>query len=287
MPRVMASRVKSSNASRRIFQSYSLSVTEFYKLKRAVCLSYLDYSTTALPERFCRAELVLNRRTAPALYLRVRAVTSGADGHLAFDGDGTILDWVLEMRRFSQSDLFDHLAETRKLTPELMRDLTDTISSFHAGAEITPGHGGRAGIDAIIASNNLNLVQSCPPLDAAQVQQLYTTSMAKLSAIGELLDARREGGSVRRCHGDLHLGNICLFEGHPTPFDCIEFSELQNCIDVLYDLAFLLMDLVERDLRDLANLVFNRYLDLTDSLDGRSVARARARRRTPQRARQV
>ena len=141
-----------------------------YKLKRAVCLSYLDYSTTALRERFCRAELALNRRTALALYLRVRAITRGRDGNLAFDGDGVILDWVLEMKRFSQNDLFDHLAESRKLTPELMRDLTDAISSFHASAEITPGHGGRAGIEAIIASNNLNLIQSCPPLDAGQVK---------------------------------------------------------------------------------------------------------------------
>jgi uncharacterized protein len=239
-----------------------------YKLKRAVCLSYLDYSTAAMRERFCKVELELNRRTAAALYLRVRAITRGSDGNLAFDGDGIILDWVLEMRRFSQNDLFDHLAELRKLTPELMRDLTDVISSFHAGAEITPGHGGRAGIEAIIASNNVNLVQSCPPLDAGQVQQLYATSMAKLSAIGGLLDARRDGGRVRRCHGDLHLGNICLFEGRPTPFDCIEFSESLSCIDVLYDLAFLLMDLDERDFGDLANLVFNRYLDLTDNLDG-------------------
>ena len=141
-----------------------------YKLKRAICLSYLDYSTTALRERFCRAELALNRRTAAALYLRVRAVTRSAEGHLAFDGNGLILDWVLEMRRFSQNDLFDHLAESRKLTPELMRDLTDAISSFHAAAEIMPGHGGRPGIEAIIASNNLNLIQSCPPLDAGQVK---------------------------------------------------------------------------------------------------------------------
>jgi aminoglycoside phosphotransferase family enzyme len=241
-----------------------------YKLKRAVCLSYLDFSTCSLRERFCRAELALNRRTAAALYLRVRAVTGGADGHLAFDGGGMILDWVLEMKRFSQNDLFDHLAESRKLTAELMRDLTDVICSFHAGAEIMPGHGGRAGIEAIIASNNLNLVQSFPPLDAGQVQELYATSMAELSAIGGLLDARRDGGSVRRCHGDLHLGNICLFENRPTPFDCIEFSESLSSIDVFYDLAFLLMDLVERDFRDLANIVFNRYLDLTDNLDGLS-----------------
>jgi hypothetical protein len=239
-----------------------------YKLKRALSFSYLDYSTTALRGAFCKAELELNRRTAAALYLRVRAITRQADGNLAFDDDSTVIDWVLEMRRFSQSDLFDRLAETRKLTPELMRELTDVIASFHAAAEVVIDYGGRTGIEDTIRSNNVNLLQSCPPLDARQVQELYPASMEKVSAIGALLDSRRDRGGVRRCHGDLHLRNVCLFEGQPTLFDCIEFSDALSCIDVLYDVAFLLMDLVQRELTDLANVVFNRYLDLTADIDG-------------------
>jgi aminoglycoside phosphotransferase family enzyme/predicted kinase len=241
-----------------------------YKLKRAVSFSYLDFSTIALRERFCRAELALNRRTAAALYLGVRAITRGADGNLAFDGDGSAVDWVLEMQRFRQSDLFDHLAESRTLTPELMRDLTDVIAAFHAAAEVTPEHGGRAGIEKTIAGNHANLVKSCPPFEARQVERLNSASMARLAAIGAGLDARRGSGRVRRCHGDLHLRNVCLFDGRPTLFDCIEFSDAISCIDVLYDLAFLLMDLVHRDLSGLANIVFNRYLDLTVDLDGLS-----------------
>ena len=239
-----------------------------YKLKRAVCFSYVDYSTTALRGAFCKVELELNRRTAAALYLRARAITRQADGNLAFDGDGTVIDWVLEMRRFSQNNLFDRLAETRKLTPELMRELTDVIAGFHTAAEVVIDIGGRTGIEDTIRSNNVNLLQSCPPLDARQVQELYVASMEKVSTIGALLDIRRDRGRVRRCHGDLHLRNVCLFEGQPTPFDCIEFSDALSCIDVLYDLAFLLMDLVQRDLTDLANVVFNRYLDLTADIDG-------------------
>ena len=99
-----------------------------YKLKRAVRFSYLDYSTTSNRERFCKAELELNRRTAPGIYLRVRPISRSANGSLCFD-HGTAVDWVLEMRRFSQADLFDQLAEGRKLTHQLMRDLTD-ISGF-------------------------------------------------------------------------------------------------------------------------------------------------------------
>src|SRR5205085_6398921 len=90
----------------------------------------------------------------------------------------------------------------------------------------------------------------------------------ELARVGGLLDERRDGGKVRRCHGDLHLRNICLVDGRPVLFDCIEFSEDIASIDVLYDLAFLLMDLDHRGHRDLANLVLNRYLDLTEEDDG-------------------
>ena len=213
-----------------------------YKLKRAVCFPYLDYSTAAVRERFCKAELELNRRTAPAMYLRVRGIGRGAHGNLTFD-DGSIIDWVLEMRRFSQDDLFDQLAESRKLTPQLMRDLTDVIVGFHATAEVTPGHGGCTGTGKTVDGNNADLSQYCPPLDGPKVERLYAASTAKLSTIGALLDARRDAGMVRRCHGDLHLRNICLFEGRAAPFDCIEFSDALACIDVFYDLAFLLIGL--------------------------------------------
>ena len=239
-----------------------------YKLKRAVCFSYLDFSTAAMRGRFCEAELEFNRRTAADLYLRVRAINRGVNGGLAFDGAGDIVDWVVEMQRFSQSELFDNLAELRKLSPQLMVDLTNVVVRLHATAHTELDYGGRAGLEANIIENNANLGRACPPLDKAQVQGIYAQSMGKLSAIGELLDARRARGRVRRCHGDLHLRNVCLFDNRPTPFDCIEFNNAISCIDVLYDLAFLLMDLVHRDLDGLANVVFNRYLDLTADLDG-------------------
>jgi hypothetical protein len=204
-----------------------------YKLKRAVRFSYLDYFTVTLREKFCRAELGLNVRTAPAIYLQVRAVTRAPDGGLAFDGSGPVLDWVIEMRRFAQSELFDQLAEQRKLTARLMRDLTDVIADFHAAAEPVPQRGGRAEIETTIAGNIANLLQSLAASDAGQIQALRAASMARLSAVGELLDARAARGRVRRCHGDLHLRNVCLFEGRPTLFDCIEFSDRLSCIDVL------------------------------------------------------
>jgi aminoglycoside phosphotransferase family enzyme/predicted kinase len=239
-----------------------------YKLKRAVRFSYLDYSTLELREKYCRAELTLNQRTAPELYRRVRAVTRGRDGTLAFDGAGAVLDWVLEMRRFEQSALFDQMAVAGKLTPALLRALTDEIAEFHEAAEIIPRYGGAAALEAVLAGNDANLAAAVPPLEIAAVMGLNAAARARLAAVVLLLDARRDAKKIRRCHGDLHLGNITLSENRPTLFDCIEFNEAFSCIDVLYDLAFLLMDLLHRDLRDFASLVFNRYLDLTGDHGG-------------------
>lgn len=239
-----------------------------YKLKRAVRFSYLDYSTPALRERFCRAELALNRRTAPDLYVGVHRVTRRRAGGLALDGEGEVVDWLLEMRRFREEDLFDRMAEEQRLTPALMRDLADEIALFHRDAETTPGFGGAAALERTLAINHDNLVLAAPPLDRDAIDRLRRTSAARLAGVGALLDARRRAGKVRRCHGDLHLRNICLHDGKPTLFDCIEFSDDFACIDVLYDLAFLLMDLTQRGLDAHANLVFNRYLDRSGESDG-------------------
>lgn len=239
-----------------------------YKLKRAVRFSYVDYSTPALRERYCRRELELNRRSAPALYVRVRAVTRGADGALAFDGAGEAVDFVLEMRRFAQEDLLDRRAEADGLTPALLRDVTDAIAEFHAAAAVAPGFGGAAAARAVIAGNAQNLAQAAPWLDVQAAQAVSAAALVVLEGVAPLLEARKAAGRVRRCHGDLHLRNICLLEGRPLLFDCIEFNEDFACIDVLYDLAFLLMDLLRRGLSAQANAVCNRYLDRTGDWAG-------------------
>jgi uncharacterized protein len=235
-----------------------------FKLKRAVEYSYLDYSTPELRRRACEAEVALNRRTAPALYLSAQPICRAPDGSLSFEGAGEPIDWVVVMRRFPPDALFSQLAERGALTTKLALDLADRIAAFHGIAEIQPQQGGTAGIAAVIEINDENLRQSPPRhIAAADVARLRNAWRAELGKHGALLDQRRGTGHVRRCHGDLHLNNICLIDGQPTLFDCIEFSDLISCIDVLYDLAFLLMDLRHRGLVRQCGLVFNRYLDLT------------------------
>jgi aminoglycoside phosphotransferase family enzyme/predicted kinase len=240
-----------------------------FKLKRAVRYSYLDFSTPALRRDACKTELALNRRTAPELYLAVRSLNRLANGEIAFDGPDPALDWVVVMRRFDQSGLFDRLAADGALTASLMTRLTDRIAAFHDGAERTPEHGGRTGIADVVAINEKALAGLTPAVfDPLKVNQLRNATQAAARQLDELLERRRRDGKVRHCHGDLHLGNICLADGRPTLFDCIEFSRPLACIDVLYDLAFLLMDLEHREQRRFANLVFNRYLDRADEADG-------------------
>lgn len=234
-----------------------------YKLKRAVHFSYLDYSTVERRRVFCEAELALNRRTAPDLYLEVAPVTRGTDGRLAIGGPGQPVDWLVVMRRFDQAGLLDRMAEAGRLDRRLVLALADRIVAFHRGAEPTPEFGGSAGTRAVLDSDIANLRLGVPgAFNQPAVDAFAAEIAAALERVCGLLDRRRADGRVRRCHGDLHLRNICLVDGVPTLFDGIEFDDRIACIDVLYDLAFLLMDLDHRGLGSLANAVLNRYVDL-------------------------
>jgi aminoglycoside phosphotransferase family enzyme/predicted kinase len=239
-----------------------------YKLKRAVKFSYLDFSTSELRRKSCAEELRLNRRTAPNLYLEVQPITREAKG-LALNGKGEPIDWVVVMARFPQEALFSRLAEDNKLTSDLMRRLADRIAAFHRAAEVTPDFGGIKGVEQVIGINDENLRRDGPPeISVSDAEVLADSARKTAAALAALLERRRQAGRVRQCHGDLHLRNICLIDGAPTLFDCIEFNPSLAAIDVLYDLAFLMMDLIHRGDRTEAAIVFNRYLDVSDESDG-------------------
>ena len=240
-----------------------------YKLKRAVRYSYLDYSTVERRRQACEAELTLNRRTAPQLYLAVERVTRSPDGSLVLGGAGDAVDWLVVMRRFDEETLFDRLVEQGGLDRRLVAALADRIVAFHAAAEPVGGFGGRDGMRAVLDGDVTNLRRGVPQVfNQPAVEALAHEAGAALDRLAPVLDRRRDEGKVRRCHGDLHLRNICLVDGVPTLFDCIEFNDRISCIDVLYDLAFLLMDLDHRGRGDLANAVANRYVDLAGEAEG-------------------
>lgn len=238
-----------------------------YKLKRAVLYDYLDFSTLEKRRAACEAEVRLNRRTAPHLYLGVLAVTKEADGQLALGGHGPPVDWLVHMVRFDQGMLLDRLAARGALDLELMTPLAATIARFHAGAERRADRGGRSGMAWVIEGNASGLAEHCRDmLDRDACERVAALARAALERHGDRLNARRNDGFVRVCHGDLHLRNIVLIDGRPTLFDAVEFNDRIACVDVLYDLAFLIMDLWRLGLHAHANALFNAYLERTNEL---------------------
>ena len=243
-----------------------------YKLKRAVRFPYMDFSTCARRRRACEAEIVVNRRTAPRLYLGVESIRRAppeGPGGLVLGGPGEAVDWVVVMQRFDQDALFDRMAARGALDDNLMIAVADTIAAFHASARPRPDKGGAEALAWVIESNMAVIAEYTPSLfDRDAVGDLEAESRDAVARLGPVLDRRRAAGRVRHCHGDLHLRNICLIDDAPTLFDAIEFNDDIACIDVLYDIAFLLMDLDHRGLRRLGNLVFNRYLSAVEEIDG-------------------
>ena len=236
-----------------------------WKLKRAVRFPYLDFSSPGQRHAALEAELRLNRRTAPSLYLAVHPITIDRHRRLAIDGAGDAVDWLLEMRRFADGALLAEMADNGRLREPLLIKLADRIVSFHDRAEPTSVVDGSAHFRDVVAVNVASMRLFPNQLPADRVAAVERGSLAVLAKFASLLDARGRSGRIRHGHGDLHLANIAVVNGRPTLFDCVEFSEELATVDVLYDVAFLLMDLWHRDLRTEANIVFNRYLDLSSA----------------------
>ncbi|MCP4330710.1 MAG: AAA family ATPase [Alphaproteobacteria bacterium] len=230
-----------------------------YKLKRAIKLPYLDYSSAARRLDMCKAEVELNRRTAPEYYLGVMPIARRGQA-LELGGIGNPVDWVVAMRRFDQADLFDHLAKAGRLDTRIMRRLAEIIAEFHHHLEPRHDHGGFAEARHVIAgiAESFNEVAAELPRDG--FHGVVESLRAEAEARTDLLNRRRTGGFVRHCHGDLHLRNICLIADQPMLFDAIEFNDEIAVIDTFYDLGFLIMDLIHRDLPAFSNIVLNGYL---------------------------
>jgi aminoglycoside phosphotransferase family enzyme/predicted kinase len=195
------------------------------------------------------------------VYRGVTPVVRRSDGSLGIGGAGTPVDWLVEMNRFDEDQLFDRLAARHALDVALMRPLATAIARFHAAAEPRHDHGGAAGMTWVVRGNAEGFAEfGRSVLDPMACTRLTETSLREIDRHHALLEIRRAGGLVRQCHGDLHLRNIVLLDGTPTLFDAIEFNDAIACTDVLYDLAFLLMDLWRRQLPLHANVVWNGYL---------------------------
>lgn len=241
--------------------------TKAYKLKKAVSFPYMDYGTLALRQAMCEREISFNRRTAPEIYLRAVPVTEGTTG-FAIGGEGPVVDWLVEMQRFDPQEVLGLKAERGELTPALLADLVMRVSRFHQSAETVNGAPGADALLGVIQGNDGQFAVFQQFLPRKDTARLTEKSLEEVENLRPLLDARAAKGKVRRCHGDMHLGNICLYQGAPLLFDCIEFNDAFALIDTLYDFAFLLMDLDHRGLQPLTELALRDYAQQMQETDG-------------------
>lgn len=247
-----------------------------YKLKKALTLGFLDFSTLALRRHFCEEELRLNRRLAPALYLAVVPIT-GSIGAPKIDRPGAVLDYAVKMRAFATTDLWDAALARGDIGPSHIDELAEQMSAFHREAAVADPHGvfGRAPqiratvLDSLAALDGLlqgSTLGECLP-------DLRAWEAASYPKLQSLFEKRLRDGRVRECHGDLHLGNVALVDGKTTVFDCIEFNEAFRWIDVVHEVAFMGMDLSAHGHADLASRFLNACLERSGDYAGVSVLR--------------
>lgn len=229
------------------------------KIKREVTYDYMDLSTLALRERVLRRELALNQPIAPKIYRDVIAVTRESDGSLVLDGSGEAVEWVLRMWRFPKESELAEIAESRGIDDGLAQQLGDAIGSFHAQAPLRDKDGAKL-VEDILDELDRVFAEMHGALGKARVGSFSEQIRLEWSRVADILHRRSKTGHVRRCHGDLHLHNLIILDGVPVPFDALEFDEVLGTCDVLYDLAFLLMDLHQRGLNRASNIVLSAYL---------------------------
>ena len=240
-----------------------------YKVKRAVMFPFMDLSTLDKRREACEAEIEVNRASAPQIYLSALPIARRGQT-LALGHDGEVIEWVVHMRRFDESATLDRVVDQGSVSGAAMDKLALAIRHMHARAPVRDSSSATRSLETYIEQNDAAFTQWPDLFNPLTARKLTHDLRLAIATMRPVLLKRGEAGFVRRCHGDLHLRNIVLIDGEPTLFDAIEFSDEIASGDVLYDLAFLLMDLEERSLRAAANRLFNRYLapEPLDALTG-------------------
>jgi hypothetical protein len=253
-----------------------LTGTYAYKIKKPVNLGFVDFTTPELRRHYCDEELRLNRRLAPELYLEVVEIR-GTPETPRIGGEGQLLDCAVKMREFPQDELAARLIEREGFGAPEVDALARSIAQFHTGAPAARPGADLGSPDAVLDPALANFRQMLPLLpearDKSALLALEQWTLSEFESRRPAFEARLREGFVRECHGDLHLGNIAVIGGRPVPFDCIEFSEALRWIDVMSEVAFLFMDLVDRAHPDLAWRFLNRYLEWTGDYAGLEVFR--------------
>jgi aminoglycoside phosphotransferase family enzyme/predicted kinase len=250
-----------------------LTGTYAYKVKKPVDLGFLDFSTLELRHHFCAEELRCNRRFAGSLYDRVVPITAGPEG-VVIDGDGEVVDYAVRMHQFPDPAQLDRMLEAGTLTVAELRTFAAELATIHAGlpearADTTERWGTAAVVRGPVEENFTQIEGTAYQGDyAPRLAALREWTHERHAELTDEFERRVAAGAVRECHGDLHLSNMVQLAGRITAFDCIEFSPALRWIDVLNDVAFLVMDLLARQRMDMAYSVLDAYLDASGDYAG-------------------
>lgn len=237
-----------------------------YKIKKPVNFGFLDFSTLEKRKFCCTEEIRLNQRLAPELYIGVVPIY-GSSNHPSFKPQGDPIEYAVKMVQFDQSALLTEVLLRHELLPDMIDQLADRIATYHQNIPSTPKDNPYGSPEHVLDPMIHNFETIRPLLSQAndleeleQHEQWVEETHQKFYA---LLAQRKRNGFIRECHGDIHLGNIAWINQKMTLFDCIEFNKPYYWIDVISDLAFLMMDLQSRNLPQYANQLLNRYLEQT------------------------
>ncbi|MGC1308936.1 MAG: hypothetical protein WA885_17045 [Phormidesmis sp.] len=260
--------------------SYVLLTGDYvYKLKKPVNFGFLDYSTLEKRKHFCEEELRLNQTGAGSLYLEVVALTETDDG-FEVNGSGAPVEYAVKMRQFPQSALLSSQFECGELDEEKVRSLAITIANFHqatATNDYVRTYGTIPAIRAAFDENYDQTVDFTAPASSTAVTKPQTQKQLEetkaftdefFATRQDLFQQRLDQDRIRACHGDLHLGNICEWEGKILLFDCIEFNEPFRFVDTMYDVAYIVMDLELAGRKDLSTIFLNQYVEETGDYQG-------------------
>lgn len=247
-----------------------------YKIKKPVVLPFLDYGTLDKRLACCEAELRLNRRFSPDLYLQVVPIAGPLEDP-RIGGSGTAIEYAVRMRRFSEAGRLDRLCSRGQLNCQQLSSLAATITAFHrqaAAAAPATRFGDPEQVLAPALANFAELAKLLPDgAERMQLTGLAEWTRSEFDRLAPRFAARKGAGRVRECHGDLHLGNLVLIDGSVRLFDCIEFSEELRWIDVASEIAFTFVDLLDHARPGLANWLINEWLTCSGDHDAVPVLR--------------
>jgi aminoglycoside phosphotransferase family enzyme len=247
-----------------------------YKVKKPVNLGFVDFSTLAARKHYCEEEIRLNRRFVPDLYLDVVEIRGSAHAP-RIAGKGAVLDYAVRMQRFPQEALADRLLARGELTPQLVKEFAAYLAQFHQSLPVLHPPELHGTPKAVLQNAMQNFEQIASLLtessDREALDALRSWSEREFRSKNSEMQARYSAGMIRECHGDLHLGNIMALKGKLVPFDCVDFNAALRWNDVMSEVAFLVMDLMDRGAPRLASLFLSAYLEATGVYSGLSVLR--------------